>query len=266
MTWRVFAPAQEFVSNQVKNNVTGTIPVEPNTSLKEVSAYHLFGDARKQAVVQQKVIDAPDTRLRLDLKGVFATTIASDALAIISSSKDKDKTYHIGDKVVGGAVLHAVYADRVILKRNGKLETLRLPKPKVDSKAFYSTKPTTAYSAQPAKNTNMRATAAQKQRSSRRLRDIRDNLLKDPAKVWQQVRINPVMKNGKIQGYTLAHNDQALMSALNIRNTDIITGVNGAPLSDPATLYGLMASMSSQQTMELTIERNGQEQTIQLTF
>jgi len=101
MTWRAFAPAQESVSNQVKNNITGIIPVEQNTSLKEVSAYHLFGDARKQAVVQQKVIDAPDTRLRLDLKGVFATTIASDALAIISSSKDKDKTYHIGDKVVG---------------------------------------------------------------------------------------------------------------------------------------------------------------------
>jgi len=120
----------------------------------------------------------------------------------------------------------------------------------VDSKAFYSTKPTTV----------------QKQTSSRRLRDIRDNLLKDPAKVWQQVRINPVMKNGKIQGYTLAHNDPALMSALNIRKTDIITGVNGASLSDPSTLYGLMASMSSQQTMELTIERNGQEQTIQLTF
>ncbi len=260
MTWRVFAPAQEFVSNKI----TRVIPVELNTSLKEVGTYHLFGDAKKQAVVTQKVIDAPETRLRLDLKGVFATTNASRALAIISSSKDKDKTYHIGDKVMGGALLHAVYADRVILKRNGKLEALYLPKSKVDSKAFYSNE---SSSASTAMRLNLpSAQGSQSQASSRRLREMRDTLLKDPAKVWQQVRINPVMKNGKIQGYTLAHNDASLMSALNIRKTDIITAVNGESLSDPATLYGLMGSLTKQESIELTIERNGQEQTIQLTF
>ena len=265
MTWRVFAPAQELVSNQVKNNITGIIPVEPNMSLKEISSYHLFGDARQQAVVPQKVIDAPETRLRLDLKGVFASTIAEQALAIISSSKGEDKTYHIGDKVTGGATLHAVYADRVILKRNGKLETLRLPKSKVDSKALYTVKPSTAYSSRQANNkpVNMRRTS---KAPSQRLRDIRDTLLKDPAKVWQQVRINPVMKKGKIQGYTLAHNDKALMSALNIRKTDIITGVNGVSLSDPASLYGLMGSLTKQESLELTIERSGLQQTIQLSF
>lgn len=269
LTWRLFTPVTESVSDKINNKITRIIPVVTDTGLKKISDYHLFGNARKQVVAQQKVIDAPETRLRLDLKGVFATTNASKAIAIISSSKDKDKTYHIGDKVIGGALLHAVYTDRVILKRNGKLETLRLPKSKIDSKAFYKTKPTASDSAQRLSNASMRGTStqnSQRQTSSQRLRDIRDNLLKDPAKVWQQVRINPVMKNGKIQGYTLAHNDQALMSALNIRKTDIITGVNGESLSDPATLYSLMASMSSQQSLELTIERNGQEQTIQLTF
>ena len=275
MTWRFFTPEQESVSNKIKNNITLVIPVAINTGLKEVSAYHLFGDAKNQVVVQQEVIDAPETRLRLDLKGVFASTIAEQALAIISSSKGKDKTYHIGDKVTGGAILHAVYADRVILKRNGKLETLRLPKSKVDSKAFYNIKSSgsSSYNVRSSKNKSAsidkRLNAASAQIAltpSQRLRNIRDTLLKDPAKVWQQVRINPVMKNGNIQGYTLAHNDQALMSALNIRKTDIITEVNGESLSDPATLYSLMGSMSDQQSMELTIERNGQQQTIHLSF
>ena len=274
LTWRFFTPAQESVSNKVNNQVTRNIPAGLNTSLNEVSTYHLFGDAKKQDVVQQKVIDAPETRLRLDLKGVFATSDASKALAIISSSKDKDKTYHIGDKVIGGALLHAVYSDRVILKRSGKLETLRLPKSKIDSKAFFNTKPTSS-NVSPSMNKSVgegktsRSTSSQVTKAknpSQRLRKIRETLLKDPAKVWQQVRINPVMKNGNIHGYTLAHNDQALMAALNIRKTDIITGVNGESLSDPATLYGLMGSMSKQQSMELTIERNGQQQTIQLTF
>ncbi len=258
LTWSFFSPTQETIKHQVGRVKT----VAAGASLKEVGSYHLFGNAKSQTVVQQKIIDAPETRLRLDLKGVFASTNAREALAIISTSKGKDKTYHVGDKVTGGAALHAVYADRVILKRNGKLETLRLPKAKVDSKAFYRS------SSSKVKPLNMSKPAIIQsgQVQAQQLRKMRDTLLKDPAKIWQQVRINPVMKNGKIQGYTLAHNDQGLMKALNIRNTDIITGINGQPLSDPATLYGLMNSLSDQQSLELTIVRNGQQQTIQLNF
>lgn len=262
LTWSFFASAQETASKKSKNQVVRVKTVASDASLKEVGSYHLFGDAKSQTVVQQKIIDAPETRLRLDLKGVFASTNAREALAIISTSKGKDKTYHIGDKVTGGAVLHAVYADRVILKRNGKLETLRLPKAKVDSKAFYRSSSTKVKPL----NMSKPAIIQSGQMQAQQLRKMRDTLLKDPAKIWQQVRINPVMKNGKIQGYTLAHNDQGLMKALNIRNTDIITGINGQSLSDPATLYGLMNSLSDQQSLELTIVRNGQQQTIQLNF
>jgi len=258
LTWSFFSPEQESASNnnQIEHVKTST----SISSLKEVASYHLFGDAKQQAVVNEKVIDAPETRLRLNLKGVFASTNSTQALAIISSSKGKDKTYHIGDKVTGGALLHAVYADRVILKRNGKLETLRLPKSKVDSKAFYNL-PSSDITGRKINSINQLNYG-----QAQRLRKIRDTLLKEPAKVWQQVRINPVMKSGQVQGYTLAHNDQNLMKALHIRKTDIITAVNGQSLSDPATLYGLMTILSDQQSLELTIERNGRQQTIQLNF
>ena len=262
LTWRFFIPAQS-VSSNFQNPATLTLQspqsnsLLANLSLRKVSAYHLFGDAKKQVATQQKIIDAPETRLRLNLKGVFAASNAAQALAIISSSKDKDKTYHVGDKITGGVLLHAVYTDRVILKRNGQLETLRLPKFKVDSKSFYS-KPSPASVARPDNSIN--------QSKSQRLRKMRDTLLNDPAKLWQQVRINPVMKNGKIKGYTLAHNDQALMKSLNLRSSDVITSVNGQSLSDPSTLYGLMNSLADQQSLLLNIERNGQQQTVQLTF
>lgn len=268
LTWTFFTDEQETVSSNIKPQAVPVKTTVTSSSLKDVSTYHLFGDARKPTVVQQKVIDAPETRLRLDLKGVFATTNAAEALAIISSSKDKDKTYHIGDKVIGGALLHAVYADRVILKRNGRLETLRLPKSKVDSKAFYNNsnaqtaKSISANSRQTAESTSL----ATNPNKTQQLRKMRDTLINEPAKIWQQVRINPVMKNGKVQGYTLSHNDQSLMRAMNIRKTDVITGINGESLSDPATLYGLMNNLSDQQSLELTVVRNGQEQTIQLSF
>jgi general secretion pathway protein C len=257
LTWGFFTPAQTSLSVIKKQvGVQGNVLIA-KASLHKVAAYHLFGDALKQTVVSNKIIDAPETRLRLDLKGVFASSVAANALAIISSSKGKDKSYHIGEKIIGGAILHAVYADRVILKRQGKLETLRLPKSKLDSKAFYSASPTS-------QNTSRSPRLNQNQ--TRRLRKIRDTLLKEPAKVWQQVRVNPVMKNGVIHGYTLAHNDRSLMKALHIKKTDVITGINGKSLSDPATLYGLMNSLAGQKSLELTIERKGREQTLRLNF
>ena len=263
LTWQVFAPAEKLNSSTVKPLVQGANKSTTDSNLSNVSAYHLFGDAKKQAVVEQpKVIDAPETRLRLDLKGVFASSNATEALAIIASSKGKDKTYQIGDKVIGGAVLHAVYVDRVILKRNGKLETLSLPKSKIDSQSFYNK--SDSNDEQPPVNNIISSQPTQSQ--SRQLREMRDTLLKDPAKIWQKIRINPVMKNGEVQGYTLAHNDQKLMKALNLQKTDIITAVNGQLLSDPATLYGLMGSLSKESSLELSIERAGQLQVIQLTF
>jgi len=265
LTWRFFSPILESESISNKNQIVQPKTIIPNTGLKEVATYHLFGDAKKQVVVNEKIIDAPETRLRLDLKGVFASTNTEEALAIISSSNDNDKTYHIGDKVTTGVTLHAIYEDRVILKRNGQLETLRLPKAKVDSKAINTTHSNSVSQSTDDKSTKT-LTVVTTQATTQRLRKMRDTLVKDPAKIWQQVRINPVLKKGQVQGYTLAHNDQALMDALNIKKTDIITEINGESLSNPATLYGLMNSLSSQQSLDLTIVRNGQQQTIQLTF
>ena len=265
LTWSLFTPSQEIKSTYTHtiNQATGVKSVT-DSSLANISRYHLFGDAKKSApVIQQKVIDAPETRLRLDLKGVFASTNASQALAIISSSKGKDKTYHVGDKITGGVLLHAIYEDRVILKRNGQLETLRLPKPKVDSSAFYKGSAQKSNLRQSRSNTS---STVPKAKQAQRLREIRDTLLKDPAKIWQQVRIAPVMKNGQIHGYTMAHNDQKLMKALNIRQSDVITSINGQALSDPSTLYGLMDSLSKQKTLMVDLERNGQQQTIELSF
>ena len=257
LTWSIFEPEQDSASIVTKSEVKTSLPV--NTSrLHDVSEFHLFGNA-KQAPSEQKVIDAPETRLRLDLKGVFASSNASQALAIISSSKGKDKTYHIGDKIIGGALLHAVYADRVILKRDGKLETLRLPKPKVDTKNLYSKKALNSV------NSAVSINLSQSE-NKQKLRELRDTLLKDPSKIWKKVRISPVLKDGKVAGYSFVHNDQSLMSSLGIRKTDVILAVNGESLSDPSSLYGLMGTLSQQQTIELTVERDGQQQSILLSF
>lgn len=227
-----------------------------SVSLNQVAQYHLFGDAKSQGqLLQQKIIDAPETRLRLVLKGVFASTNAKKALAIIATQKGKGKTYRIGDKLSGGALLHAVYSDRVILKRNNKLETLRLPTS--STKNLYIKSKSVVRTVSKAFNAKV---------NKQKLRALRKTLLSNPSKIWQDVRVNPVMKNGKVKGYSLLHNDADLMNSLGIKKSDVILEVNGKSLSDPTILYGLMSTLSKQKELAITIERNGRKQSLQLSF
>ena len=73
LTWKLFTNEQELVV--VNKQAQIAKPQVSKISLKEVASYHLFGNAERRAPVQQKIIDAPETRLRLDLKGFLPQLI-----------------------------------------------------------------------------------------------------------------------------------------------------------------------------------------------
>jgi len=100
------------------------------SSERELAGWHLFGEAgRQNAVKRAATLSAPETRLRLTLKGVFASDEAAAAgWAIIADPKGKEDTYEIGDPLPGNAKLSEIYVDRIILERGGRFETLKLPK------------------------------------------------------------------------------------------------------------------------------------------
>ena len=72
-------------------------------------------------------VDAPETKLKLVLRGVFSSEDQDNARAIIADPRGKEEQYSIGDMLPGNAELSEVHADKVILKRSGRYETLRLP-------------------------------------------------------------------------------------------------------------------------------------------
>ena len=253
LTWRIFSPDSYKNASSPAPAQSAASKIESAARLSTISHLHLFGKMDVAEKVDAPIV-APETRLQLKLKGVFAANEPEQAFAIISDSKNNDKSYRVGSKVVGGAVLHAVYPDRVILKRNGRLETLRM---------------STQYDKQAIKTSTR--TASSKPRATRKvmrappkLRQLKETLLKDPQKIWQQVRISPVLKNGSIKGYSVEHKDKQLMNSLNLQKGDVITEVNGKLLSDPSSLYGLMNQLKTQKSLSVTIERNNQEQVIQL--
>ncbi len=104
-------------------------------SLNRIPGWHLFGDGsgQIQSAAKKEVIEAPTTPLALTLQGtLLGRSSTEESWAIISSSDNAQAMYRVGDEIPGGATLFAVEPSRVILERNGRHESLSLPRPSMD--------------------------------------------------------------------------------------------------------------------------------------
>ncbi|MCB1875723.1 MAG: hypothetical protein KDH88_07095 [Chromatiales bacterium] len=138
LTWRLLpaadlprAPAAQAV--QVEPMVN-----EDDGQLDKIAAYHLFGKALPKPVATvTEPVEAPQTQLKLKLLGVIAGDNPERALAIIAEPNGNQdfygvEGYAVNDtvklEVPGGATIRQIFADRVILVRNGREESLPLVK------------------------------------------------------------------------------------------------------------------------------------------
>ena len=88
---------------------------------------HLMGFT-PAVVSAQDPSQAPISSVPLVVTGIMAANDPRYGLAILGQTAQSTKVYAVGDNVPGGAKLHSVYSDRVVVDRGGHLETLVLPR------------------------------------------------------------------------------------------------------------------------------------------
>lgn len=211
-------------------------------------AANLFGEY--QATATGRVEDAPETRLSLTLLGILA---GGDkySRALIGSSNGEEKPYAIGDEVTSGTKLQAVYADRVILTRSGKYETLRLNKDAPSKESLTYQPPATTGSAE----------------TAQALAHIREEILSDPTKASNYLRVQPANVNGQLKGYRIyPGRERETFQQLGLRPGDLVTAVNGIELDDNQKALQLLGDLGQATAVTLTIERGGQSQTLNLSL
>ncbi len=98
-------------------------PQQNTFSLQPLLAAHLFGQV-SQELTGGRLDNLPISSLNLVLTGVIAS--ASGGYALISVNGQPQEPFGVGQTVTGDAVLQAVYPDRVVIQRNGVLESLML--------------------------------------------------------------------------------------------------------------------------------------------
>jgi len=94
---------------------------------EQITAANLFGQAANQNT------NLPETNLQVTLRAVFAASDPQAASAVIESSDGRTQVVKVGGAVDPSATLQAVHANRIVLMRNGELETLYFPAPQESS-------------------------------------------------------------------------------------------------------------------------------------
>ena len=158
--------------------------------------------------------------------------------------------YAIGDTLGSGTTLHAVYSNRVVLNENGALTNLRLPSefPAGQAPAM---RRTTNVSRQTARNDNPQSLQ----------NVVTDNL----SKLSDVIRPTPYLVNGEQAGYRVyPGRNRAQFAALGLRPGDLIKDIDGQSLTDPTQAMQVFQSLGTAEQVTVTVERNGQPQTIVL--
>jgi general secretion pathway protein C len=207
---------------------------------------NLFGRAPVVAQAQDPG-NAPPTSMPLVLTGIIAADDPQNGLAILGQTAQMTKVFAVGDNVPGGARLHSVFSDRVVIDRGGHLETLVLPR----QVAAGSPPPTTAV-------LNTESPVADR---------MRKLITEQPSLMADVMRPQPVFANGKQTGYRVypGRNRQAFLK-LGLRPGDLVTAVNGTPLDDPEHGQQIFNTLGSSSEAHVTVQRNGQQQDVVLNL
>lgn len=211
-----------------------------------IADQHLFGTAAAGG----NIGNAPDTTLALTLHGIVAGKRASDSRALIVANGDEEP-YAIGSTVPGGAVIRAIFPDRVMLDRGGQIEALRLPKTDTGG---------TVTAEQPFQGPGASPPGAPP--LPQNLGELRQAISQNPQKLMDVIRAMPVQQGGKLTGYRIyPAGNTPVFGELGLHPGDVVTAVNGIPLTDPAQSMRILSTIKTSEQISITLLRNGQQQT-----
>lgn len=248
--WLLWPQAELPVTDDLathERNADGAAPV----SMDRIAAANLFGEkASAETAAYAEEIEAPETRLNLTLTGIISSRSGERSWAMIKNDKREQRAYAVGETVAGGVKLHAIYANRVILDRGGRYETLTLEQEK------------TADAVRRVDSGERIAGAVTEQ-----LGVIRRELLNDPSKISQYVRLQPERRDGNLVGYRVyPARERELFDELGLRRGELVTAVNGIALGDARGNMEVLRTLSQADSVTVTLGSGGEQRTMTVSF
>lgn len=257
-TWSLLSPDEPENSPLTVPKFNSTSSSANTIDIGGIQALHLFGQPDERG--QQSSRNAPKTTLNVRLIGVSASSNPERSAAIIQQGS-LQRTYIIGESIGSSRVtVEEIYADRVILDNNGRLETLVMEDVGEDRPALSLT----VDEKLPDERAREDSVEAQENRTEfveTELSKIADN----PSSIMEYVSISPAMEGGALVGYRLkAAKNPELFQQAGFQNGDLAVAINGYDLTDMEQAMLASEELANQQQVSIEIERNGER--MELSF
>lgn len=236
-------------------------PARQDTALSEarIRGWSLFGPAGAAAVAASPAETAPDTRLRLELLGLFQHPDPAMAGAIIAEQGKEGELFRVGATVPGNASLEEILPDRVILLRAGQREALRLKEPELSGVDGGEA---------------MNAPAARVGRLDRRAAMDRPAapppVTTDPANLGEDLSVqrNMIIQQmglapGDGEGYRIGPSAPAeLLQQVGLRQGDVLVSVNGHTLGEEGSDIAALQEFRNTGAATIVVQRGAQRFTV----
>ncbi len=233
----------------------------PAAAPVDIAGWHLFGRATVSNPLNLSAL--PETPLDLQLRGIVSGMKSDqEGHAIIVDGRGGQWVYKVGDSVPGDATVRAITPDQVILERNGQNETLSLPQLLAGSSAA-----ATARSAQNVRPGNLINAAPTQLRGLRGQPGIAPAIsapvgsisgaqldTANLARLSQSVQVTPVNGGFKV----FPGRNAAVFRQLGLHANDVITAVNGQPLSNVQAAMQIFQNLDNTSAITLSVRRGGQ--------
>ena len=275
LAWLVALLSWQLVPTPVASNVV--MPASVNAAnaagkgvdLAALLSFSLFGKADAVQIPKPEpvavVTEAPKTQLNVKLTGLVAVSDEPNQGSAIIESKGAEATYAIDDKIDGtNAVLKQVLADRVLIQQAGRYETLMLDGIEYTKFAQANAGLGRADDAVSEESSNgdapMPDPMEMQPLQTHEISDARrDELVAEPMKFFDYIRVSPQRVDGKLVGYRLMPGkDPGLFAQLGLQVNDLAVEINGNQLNDMQQAMAVINELRDAKEAAIKIERDGE--------
>jgi general secretion pathway protein C len=251
-TWKLIRPPTAATPAAT---MQGAAPQQaPAFDVQALLSANLFGEAAPAAGGDP--MNAPVSSLNLVLTGIIAA--GGESYALISVNGAAQEPFAIGDEVTAGAVLDAVYSDRVILVRGGVSESLILEgmPPPIDVAA-----PAPPQTQAPVSGGEKYADII---RNTPNQFYVPRNLITEQLKKPQELLTQAMMVPNADGGYLVREvQPGGAFEKLGLQVGDVVRAVNGQPLNSVNDAMRMYQQLRFLRAVRVDVTRGGQPETLQ---
>jgi general secretion pathway protein C len=245
--------------------------VHPRAYYDVIAKRDIFNLVPQPGNAAEAVVKAVD--LHLQLLGTSLSTRRE--FAIIQDQGGHQSLYRVGDQIPGGGRLITVEKDRAIVRVGGRRVALELPanqmptpasrvgiglgrNPRFGRPPFIRGGPRPPIAPANDSEVSLDVDETGPNRYQLKRSQLRE-ALSHTGQLMTEIRATPNVQNGKTDGVAISEVETgSVFEDLGLEDGDLLTSIDGRPLTNPLQAIGMLSSLASRSSVDLMVMRGGQ--------